>query len=96
MGKIREKFKPTDPIQQRIYYRRNIGKIFRGLDRQVVKKNEIIFNEIRQAEKEKPEGLNPIVGFRCLHYSVSEGIGKIKVKILNKTSSSQTKDLGMD
>ena len=30
---------------------------------------------------------NPEFGFQCLHYSVSEAVGKIQVPILNKTKN---------
>jgi len=29
---------------------------------------------------------NEFFGFSCLHYSVSEGAGSLKIKILNKTA----------
>jgi solute carrier family 8 (sodium/calcium exchanger) len=82
---IQEKLQPTDPIQQRIHFRRNVGKIFRTSDRTTVRKNEIFFKELKKVEEELPKFLSPIVGFKCLHYSVSEGIGKINVKFINKT-----------
>ena len=85
LEKMKKQLVPEDPIQQRINFRRNIGKLLRGKERTEVKKNEILFKQIKEAEKEQPKLLNPIVGFKCLHYSVSEGIGKIHVKFINKT-----------
>lgn len=87
--KIKESFIPNDPIQQRIYFRRMVAKGIRGIERAEIKKDEIIFNELKKISNESQELLNPIVGFRCLHYSISEGIGKIKVKIINKMASLQ-------
>ena len=85
LEKLKEEMVPKDPIQQRIYYRRTVGKLFRVKDRTEIRKNEILFKELKTAEKEQPKFLSPIVGFKCLHYSVSEGIGKIHVKFINKT-----------
>jgi hypothetical protein len=33
---------------------------------------------------------NPLIGFRCLHYSVSEAIGVVKIKVINKTGDEMT------
>jgi solute carrier family 8 (sodium/calcium exchanger) len=85
LEKIREDIVPKDPIQQRIHFRRNFGRMLRVKDRQEVKKNEILFKQLKEVEQEQVKFLSPIVGFKCLHYSVSEGIGKINVKFINKT-----------
>lgn len=85
LDKMQESLVPKDPIQQRIHFRRMVGKTIRTNQRTEVRKNEILFNELKRVEEEQSKFLSPICGFRCLHYSVSEGIGKIKVKFLNKT-----------
>jgi len=85
LEKLKEDMIPKDPIQQRIHFRRKVGRTFRVTDRTEIKKNEILFQEIKKVEQEQPKFLSPIVGFKCLHYSVSEGIGKINVKFINKT-----------
>ena len=36
-------------------------------------------------EMHKEHELNPIAGFRCLHYSVTESAGTVKIVILRKT-----------
>lgn len=40
------------------------------------------------ADKIEEHKKNPRVGFRCLHYSVSEGSGHIDIAVLNKTGES--------
>ena len=85
LEKLKKDMVPKDPIQQRIHFRRQIGRTFRTTYRTEIKKNEILFKEIKKVEKEQPKFLSPIVGFKCLHYSVSEGIGKLNVKFINKT-----------
>lgn len=83
--KMKDNLVPKDPIQQRIFFRRNMGQFLRNKNRTEIKKNEILFKELKKIEEEQPKFLSPIVGFKCLHYSVSEGIGKIHVKFINKT-----------
>jgi len=84
MEKIQQSLTPSDPIQQRIRFRRNVGRAFRVNNRTEVRKNEILFKELKKIEQEAPKFMSPLVGFKCLHYHVSEGIGKINVKFINK------------
>ena len=37
-----------------------------------------------QLAEDKFLEFNPLVGFRCLKYSVSEAIGKLKIQVINK------------
>jgi hypothetical protein len=41
--------------------------------------------ENRKASSLKEEQKNPKFGFSCLHYSVSEAAGALKIEILNKS-----------
>jgi hypothetical protein len=38
-------------------------------------------------DKHQDHELNPDIGFKCLHYSVTESAGKIKVIIMKKPGS---------
>ena len=54
------------------------------------KRRELAKGEVFRQENAHAEGLdekdrNPDFGFACLHYSVSESAGSLKVKILNKS-----------
>ena len=51
----------------------------------VVAKGEVLRQEHFSAEKLDAKDKNENFGFKCLHYSVSEGSGSIKVHIINKT-----------
>ena len=67
----------------RIKYRHQIGNAITG-KKPVVTKGEVIKLEHLQASQLEEKDKNPNFGFKCLHYSVSEGSGKIRVFILNK------------
>jgi len=56
----------------------------------VVAKGEIVKFEHAQASSLEEKDRNPEVGFRCLHYSVSEGSGSIRIYVENKTSEART------
>lgn len=47
-------------------------------------KGEIYKAENEMADSIKDSEKNEQYGFRCLHYSVSEGAGSIRIHILNK------------
>ena len=68
----------------RIKYRREVGKILSGKKKEIAK-GEILKQEHAHAENIDDREKNPHFGFYCLHYSVSEASGTIKIKILNKT-----------
>lgn len=69
----------------RMKYRRVIGDKMAGKKPFVVVKGmkKQIENEL--ANELKKEELNPYVGFKCLHYSVTEGAGHLSVVIYKKT-----------
>lgn len=56
----------------------------------VVAKGEIVKLEHSHASALEEKDKNPYFGFRCLHYSVSESSGKIRVFIDNKRGLAKT------
>ncbi len=57
-------------------------------------KNQKFLKEEKIAEKMQDEEwfkFNPLVGFRCLHYSVSEAIGKLRIHVINKVVGEEFK-----
>lgn len=52
--------------------------------RKVVEKYEVLKIEHAHAENLEEKDKNEDFGFNCLHYSVSEASGHLKVAILNK------------
>lgn len=84
---LNEVFEPDIDIQQ-IRYKRAFGRVL-GAKRDFV----IIKNQEGQAEH-KLEGENQLdfndkIGFKCLHYSVAEASGTVKVTIVNKEDSAR-------
>ena len=69
-------------IVERIGYRKKAA--ISGF-REAIAKGEIIRRSNKSAEEIDEKDRNSSFGFSCLHYSVSEGAGVIKVKILNKS-----------
>jgi hypothetical protein len=67
----------------RIKYRRQVGNMMSG-KRQVVKKGEIMRMEHETADHIAQHDKHEHFGFNCLHYSVSESSGTIKIEVLNK------------
>jgi len=67
----------------RIKYRKAVGNMMTG-KRAIVAKGEILKKEHLHADgfEEKEKNLN--YGFKCLHYSVSEASGSIRILIDNK------------
>ena len=74
-----------DPIQQKIFIKKLIGDSITGKFTTETKKNSLYYNELKQIQNNKSSFMNPLVGFKCLHYSISEKTGKVNVKIINKT-----------
>jgi hypothetical protein len=68
----------------RIGYRKKVGNFISGKRDVVVKKGEVMRKEHKMADKIEEHKKNPRFGFRCLHYSVSEGSGFIDIVVLNK------------
>ena len=52
----------------------------------VAKKSKFTREEVN-ADNLGADIKNPEFGFQCLHYSVSEAVGKIQIPILNKTKN---------
>jgi len=50
----------------------------------VIAKGEMFKRENAMAEHIDASEKNPEYGFNCLHYSVSEANGEIKIMVLNK------------
>lgn len=70
----------------RLAARRKVADFIHGR-KDVVKKGEIFRRENRMADKLEDHMRNPDFGFRCLHYSVSEGCGQVEIIILNKNKA---------
>ena len=100
MKKILEKnFETTDisqvPFEQlqkkfdkqslvsRLQYRKAAGGARQG--RTIAKGEKFKFEHAHAANFEDKSDLNPNFGFKCLHYSISEAFGQIKVPIMNKS-----------
>lgn len=73
-----------DNMMTRIKYRRQVTNFIAGKQRAPIAKGEIIKQEHVQASHIDETEKNADYGFSCLHYSVSEASGSIRVKILNK------------
>jgi len=67
----------------RIKYRRQVGNFLTGKKKEIAK-GEILRQEHAHAENIEEEERHPDFGFHCLHYSVSEASGHLKIKIMNK------------
>jgi hypothetical protein len=67
----------------RIKYRKQVGNMMSG-KRAIVAKGEIIRKEHLHADGFDEKEKNPNYGFKCLHYSVSEASGTIRILIDNK------------
>ena len=61
-----------------------------GAKKEAVAKGQILRRENKSASHLKDSQKNPSFGFSCLHYSVSEAAGALKIKILNKTEKAGT------
>lgn len=85
---------PKSGIHERIKFRRGFGDLIsgRGQNGVQLKKNEMYFKKEKMAkDKLHYEAMkyNPLVGFKCLHYSVSEAIGTIKVHVIKKNKGDE-------
>lgn len=67
----------------RIKYRKQVGASMNG-KRPPIAKGEILKDELMSADHFDESEKNENFGFQCLHYSVSEASGFIKVKFTNK------------
>ena len=71
-----------DSMLSRIKYRRAVGL---GNKKKEIAKGEIIKQEHVQADHIDDKEKHDAFGFRCLHYSVSEASGSIRIHVLNKS-----------
>jgi len=55
--------------------------------RPVIAKGEIIKQELVSAVNIDDKEKNQLFGFKCLHYSVSEASGSLRIHIINKTGN---------
>jgi len=67
----------------RIKHRKQVGNAMTG-KRPVIEKGEIFKAEHALAENLDEKSKNPDFGFKCLHYSVSESSGSLRVIVVNK------------
>lgn len=82
---VEELMKPKSVVSERIQYRKSLGNMISGKQKVTVKKGEKQLEELKTANDEfQAHELNPRIGFRCLHYSVTESIGTLQVVILKK------------
>jgi solute carrier family 8 (sodium/calcium exchanger) len=72
-----------DQMISRIKYRKQVGKMLSGA-RQAIAKGQIMKEEHAHAKNIAESEKNPNFGFTCLHYSVSEASGHLKIEINNK------------
>jgi solute carrier family 8 (sodium/calcium exchanger) len=78
-----------DSMLGRIKYRKAVGNMMTG-KRPVVAKGEILRKEHLHADGFDEKEKNPNFGFKCLHYSVSEASGSIRILIDNKKRTAGT------
>jgi len=69
---------------ERINYRKAVGVNFK---KEAIAKGTILRRENRLADMVPDHQKNPKFGFSCLHYSVSEAAGTLRIKIINKTKT---------
>lgn len=81
---VRKAMEPKSVIG-RMKYRRVIGNHLSGRKPFVVVKGMKKQMENMQVGNLKKSELNPYVGFKCLHYSVTEGAGYLEVTVHKKT-----------
>jgi hypothetical protein len=75
----------------RIQYRKQFGDALAGRkDIVVIKGMKHQQEEVLAIDKHELHELNPNIGFKCLHYSVTESAGKLKVIIAKKKDEQMT------
>lgn len=87
VAQLKEAMTPSSVVG-RMKYRRKIGNALTGKKDLVVVKGLKYTAEEKMAKDMETKDLNPDVGFPCLHYSVSEGAGVLKVEIIKKNTKS--------
>lgn len=71
-------------LVERIGYRKKVA--ING-HKEAIEKGAVIRTQNKSAFEINAKDRNSKFGFSCLHYSVSEGAGVLKVKVLNKTKT---------
>jgi solute carrier family 8 (sodium/calcium exchanger) len=82
---VKQAIEPKSVIG-RMKYRRVIGNQLSGKKAFIVVKGMKKQVENKLASSLKKADLNPYVGFKCLHYSVTEGAGHLEIIIYKKTN----------
>ena len=70
-------------LVSRVQYRKAVGM---SQGKRAVAKHEVAKFENLQAEYLDKHDRNEFFGFKCLHYSVSESIGKLTITVENKSA----------
>jgi len=83
VAQLKEAMTPSSVIG-RMKYQRKIGNAITGKKDLVVVKGLKYTAEEKMAKDLDTKHLNKEIGFPCLHYSVSEGAGVLKVEIVNQ------------
>ena len=86
---LEEKLSPESGIQEKIKFRRGFGDLVSGRHTNGVslQKNQKYFKEEKMAKDaadKQAKKYNLLVGFKCLHYSVSEAIGTLQIQVIKK------------
>lgn len=69
-------------LLERINYRKAVAVNYK---KDAIAKFAVLRRENKQASSLAASQRNELFGFSCLHYSVSEASGSLKIKILNKS-----------
>ena len=69
---------------ERINHRKAVGVSYK---KEAIQKYQVLRRENKSANLLADHQKNPLFGFSCLHYSVSEAAGALRIKILNKTKA---------
>jgi hypothetical protein len=75
-----------DSMISRIKYRKQVASTLKG-KRPLIAKGEIIKQEHQLASHIDDKHKNELFGFKCLHYSVSEAAGSLRIFVLNKKAT---------
>ena len=67
---------------ERITHRKAVAVNYR---KEAIAKYQVLRRENKMASTLQDHQCNATFGFSCLHYSVSEAAGTIKIRVLNKT-----------
>lgn len=67
---------------ERVGYRKAVAVNYK---KEAIAKGQIMRRENKQATQLMDEQKNPHFGFSCLHYSVSEAAGALRIKVTNKS-----------